>query len=68
MIELIQNILLFPWWVASTLFMYAFGLLVYVGIFEALRHYRPWEYFNIPTYHDLFSSKSDSVNKETHKK
>lgn len=44
MIEFINNVLTFPWWVVSTFFIYGFGLVVYWGIFEILRHYRPWEY------------------------
>jgi hypothetical protein len=55
MIELIQNIILFPWWVFSTFFIYGFGLVVYWGIFEILRHYKPWE--DLPTYRDLFNKE-----------
>ena len=43
MLEFIQNVLTFPFWVVSTFFVYGFGILVYYAIFEVCRHYRPWE-------------------------
>jgi hypothetical protein len=43
MIEFIDNFLTFPFWVVSELFIYGFGILVYVLLFELIRHYEPWE-------------------------
>ncbi len=43
MIEFIDNFLTFPFWVVSELFIYGFGIIAYVLIFEILRHYKPWE-------------------------
>jgi hypothetical protein len=58
MIEFINNVLTFPWWVFHTFFIYGFGLVVYWSIFEVLRHYRPWERFeDLPNYRDLFNKE-----------
>jgi len=43
MIEFIDGFLSFPFWVVKETFIYGFGILVYVLIFETLRHYKPWE-------------------------
>jgi len=43
MIEFISNILTFPWWVVSKIWIFGFGVLTYYAIFEMLRYYKPWE-------------------------
>lgn len=43
MIEFIDSFLSFPFWVVKETFIYGFGIVVYVLIFETLRHYKPWE-------------------------
>lgn len=58
MIELIQNIILFPWWVFSTFFVYGFGLVAYYMLYKALEMYVPWENLNdLPNYRELFSKE-----------
>ena len=44
MLEFIDNFLTFPFWVVSELFIYGFGILCWAGLFEILRHYKPWEH------------------------
>ncbi len=41
MLELINNIILFPFWLVSTFFVYGFGILAYYGLYHIIKFY--WE-------------------------
>ena len=48
MIDFLNNILTFPWWVASTVFIYVFGVFAYYCLYVLFRSY-VWDEFDFET-------------------